>query len=135
LDAASEEFSWRLDMAQISEIWRAGCIIRSALLDDLAAAFRGDLPHGHLVLSPAIAAKLADAIPALRRTVAAGVGLGAALPSLSGSLAWYDSLRRARGTTNLIQAQRDFFGAHGFARLDRAGKFNLDWPVLASEAG
>ncbi|MEP5031824.1 MAG: NADP-dependent phosphogluconate dehydrogenase, partial [Marinomonas sp.] len=72
LDAASDEYAWHLDMAQISEIWRAGCIIRSALLDDLASAFRGELPHGHLVLSPVIAAKLARVIPALRRTVAAG---------------------------------------------------------------
>ncbi|MEP1765764.1 MAG: NADP-dependent phosphogluconate dehydrogenase [Sulfitobacter sp.] len=134
LDAASDEYAWHLDMAQISEIWRAGCIIRSALLDDLASAFRGDLPHGHLVLSPVIAAKLARVIPALRRTVAAGAGLGTALPALSASLAWYDSLRRARGTTNLVQAQRDFFGAHGFARTDREGKFNLEWPSLTHES-
>lgn len=132
LSAASGEFGWALDMAQISEIWRAGCIIRSSLLDDLAVAFKAELPHDHLVLAPSIAAKLADNIPALRRTVAAGVALGTALPALSASLAWYDSIRRARGTTNLIQAQRDFFGAHGFARTDKDGKFNLDWPDLAS---
>lgn len=135
LAAASEEFDWSLDLARISEIWRAGCIIRSALLDDFAQALRedssqGDLPAGHLILSPAIAAMLAQAIPSLRRTVAAGALLGTPLPALAAALAWYDSMRHARGTANLIQAQRDFFGAHGFARTDKEGKFNADWPDL-----
>ena len=130
LSAASTEFGWKLDMAQISEIWRAGCIIRSSLLDEFASAFRDKLPHGHLILAPAMAAKLAETIPALRRTVAAGVSLGIAAPALSAALAWYDSMRRARGSTNLVQAQRDFFGAHGFARMDQEGKFNAKWPDL-----
>ncbi|MDG1068144.1 MAG: NADP-dependent phosphogluconate dehydrogenase [Sulfitobacter sp.] len=131
LAAASEEFDWSLDLARISEIWRAGCIIRSALLDDFAQALRRDLPAGHLILSPAIAAMLGQAVPSLRRTVAAGALLGAPLPALAAALAWYDSMRHARGTANLIQAQRDFFGAHGFARTDKEGKFNADWPDLA----
>lgn len=127
LSAASAEFDWQLDLARISEIWRAGCIIRSALLDDFAAAFRGDLPHDHLILAPAIRAMLAESLPGLRRTVAAAVSMGAAVPALSASLAWYDSMRQARGTANLIQAQRDFFGAHGFERVDDAGKHHGDW--------
>jgi len=130
LAAASDEFDWSLDFTRISEIWRAGCIIRSALLDDFAQAFRGALPHDHLILAPAISAKLADAVPALRRTVAAGAALGTPLPSLSAGLAWYDSMRHGRGTANLIQAQRDFFGAHGFERTDKDGKFNAVWPDL-----
>ncbi len=134
LAAASDEFEWDLDMARISEIWRAGCIIRSALLDDFAEAFKDELPEGHLILAPAMVAILARIIPALRRTVAAGAVLGTPLPALSASLAWYDSMRRARGTTNLIQAQRDFFGAHGFERIDQEGKFNVEWPKLASES-
>lgn len=133
LAAASDEFDWSLDMARIAEIWRAGCIIRSALLDDLATALRDAPPHGHLILSPAIAATLAQTVPALRRTVVAGVSLGTALPALSAALAWYDSMRRGRGTANLIQAQRDFFGAHGFARTDAEGKFNAEWPNLDSD--
>ena len=130
LSAASEEFEWSLDMARISEIWRAGCIIRSALLDEFADAFRSDLPAGHLILAPAMRARLADSIGALRRVFAAGVSLGVALPALSASLAWYDTMRRGRGTANLIQAQRDFFGAHGFERLDEEGKFHGDWNAL-----
>lgn len=130
LSAASDEFDWSLDLARIAEIWRAGCIIRSGLLDVFADALRSEMAQGHLILAPAIAAMLADAIPALRRTVAAGVALGTPLPALSASLAWYDSMRRARGTANLIQAQRDFFGAHGFERTDRDGVHHADWPDL-----
>ncbi len=130
LSAASTEFDWALDLSRISEIWRAGCIIRSALLDDFAVAFRGDLPGGHLILAPAVRAMLGSSIPSLRRVLTAGISLGVALPALSASLAWYDSLRRDRGTANLIQAQRDFFGAHGFERLDEPGKHHGDWQRL-----
>lgn len=130
LSAASEEFAWSLDLARISEIWRAGCIIRSSLLDDLAEAFRGDLPMGQLILAPKIIALLETSIPSLRRVVAAGASTGVALPALSAALAWYDSIRRGRGSANMIQAQRDFFGAHGFARVDAEGKHHGDWPAL-----
>ena len=126
--AASIEFDWDLDFARISEIWRAGCIIRSALLDIFSAAFREALPGDHLILAPAMRDQLAQSIPALRRVVSAAVALGVAVPALSASLAWYDSMRRGRGTANLIQAQRDFFGAHGFERLDEAGgKHHGQW--------
>lgn len=128
LDAASAEFDWPLDMARISEIWRAGCIIRSALLDDLAQAFRASLPGGHLILSPQIRPLLEGALPGLRRTVAAAVLSGRPMSALSAALAWYDSMRQARGTADMIQAQRDFFGRHGFERIDAAGKHNADWP-------
>ncbi|MGC1495381.1 MAG: NADP-dependent phosphogluconate dehydrogenase [Sulfitobacter sp.] len=131
LAAASAEFDWSLDMAQISEIWRAGCIIRSTLLDEFAEAFRDDLPAGHLILAPAMRVRLGDSIGALRRVVAAGVSLGVGVPALSASLAWFDTMRRGRGTANLIQAQRDFFGHHGFDRVEESGKFHGDWNDLA----
>lgn len=127
LSAASEEFDWPLDLARISEIWRAGCIIRSALLDDFADAFRAELPGSHLILAPTIRAQLEQSIPGLRRVLAAAVSSGVAMPALSAALGWYDTMRRARGTANLIQAQRDFFGAHGFARTDAEGKHHGDW--------
>lgn len=130
LSVASEDFKWSLDLARISEIWRAGCIIRSTLLDDLAAAFRAGLPRGELILAPKIIALLEPSIPSLRRVVAAGAMSGVALPALSAALAWYDSIRRGRGSANMIQAQRDFFGAHGFARVDAEGKHHGNWPPL-----
>ena len=127
LAAASEAFGWGLDPARICEIWRAGCIIRSALLDDFAAAFRGELPGGELILAPGMRAELAARLPGLRRVVGWGVAAGIAVPSLSAGLAWYDTMRRGRGTANLIQAQRDFFGAHGFERLDAEGAHHGAW--------
>ncbi|APE42613.1 phosphogluconate dehydrogenase (NADP(+)-dependent, decarboxylating) [Sulfitobacter alexandrii] len=127
LSAASAEFGWELDLARVSDIWRAGCIIRSALLDDFASAFRGALPHGHLILAPAMRARLAETIPALRRVLAAGVSMGIALPALSAAMAWYDTIRRGRGTADLIQAQRDFFGHHGFERTDTTGRHHGTW--------
>ncbi|MFT4960958.1 MAG: 6-phosphogluconate dehydrogenase, partial [Paracoccaceae bacterium] len=127
LQAASDEFDWSLDLARIAEIWRAGCIIRSALLDDIAEAIRAGLPQDHLILAPTIRAALADNIGGLRTVVSAAVRAEIAVPSLSAGLAWYDSMRRARGTANLIQTQRDVFGAHGFERIDTPGKFHGNW--------
>lgn len=127
LQAASDQYEWALDMPRIAEIWRAGCIIRSTLLDDLADAFRSDLPQGELILAPAIRARLEVAITPLRRVVIAGVAAGIPVPVLAASLAWFDSIRTARGSTNLIQAQRDFFGEHGFKRLDKDGNHHGPW--------
>lgn len=127
MQAASDEFGWELDLARVADIWRAGCIIRSALLDDLGIALRSDMPAGSLLLTPEIARRMERGIPSLRRVVSAAVAAGLPAPSLSAVLAWYDSLRHARGTANLIQAQRDFFGAHGFERVDREGVFHGPW--------
>jgi 6-phosphogluconate dehydrogenase len=127
LQAASGEFGWGLDLARIAEIWRAGCIIRSALLDDLVDALRDDPPFGHLLLSPPIRAALSDSIGSLRQVVVAAALSGVPAPSLASALAWYDSMRTGRGTANLIQAQRDVFGAHGFERVDADGMHHGPW--------
>ncbi|MBE0455132.1 MAG: NADP-dependent phosphogluconate dehydrogenase [Roseovarius sp.] len=125
--AASEEYGWALDPAQIARIWRAGCIIRADLLDDIAAAFAGGAPRGEMILAPAIAQRLAQTVPALRQVVAEAVHAGHAVPVLSGALAWYDTMRRGRGTAALIQAQRDRFGHHGFERLGQDGLHHGPW--------
>ncbi len=127
LQAASDEYDWSLNLPRIAEIWRAGCIIRSTLLDDLADALRSDPPRGELILAPAIRARLDATIAPLRRVVANAVTNGIPVPVLTGALAWYDSIRTARGSTNLIQAQRDFFGKHGFKRIDRHGAQHGPW--------
>ena len=127
MTAASDEFGWSLDMARISEIWRAGCIIRSVLLDTFAAAFRDELPHGHLILSPEIARWLGAAIPGLRRVVCAAVANGQPVPALAAALSWHDSMAQARGTADMIQGLRDFFGAHGFERTDQDGTHHGPW--------
>ncbi|WP_158968775.1 NADP-dependent phosphogluconate dehydrogenase [Chachezhania sediminis] len=127
LRAASVEYGWSLDPAQIADIWRAGCIIRSDLLNEIAGAFRAGAPEGELVLSPAMQIALAETVPGLRATVGAAVAAGLPVPGLAAALGWYDSLRQARGTANLIQAQRDFFGAHRFERTDGGGPVHADW--------
>jgi len=116
--AADREFGWELDLARIAEVWRAGCIIRSAMLDDMAEAVRAGLPHGHLIFSNQFRARLSPAVPALRKLVASAAMHGLPVPAFSAALGYYDTMRAARGTTNIIQAQRDFFGAHGFERVD-----------------
>ena len=127
LAAASGEFGWGLDHAAIARVWRAGCIIRSALLDEIAGAFETDPPHGQLVFAPSMVAHLAPAIPALRSTVAQAVAAGHAVPALAAALGFLDTLAQGRGTTDLIQAQRDFFGRHGFDRIDGATGEHGPW--------
>ena len=128
LNAASEHYDWDLDLARIAEIWRAGCIIRSSLLDDIATAARAGMPHGQLILAPGVVPRLREAIPALRRVVAAAMAASVPVPGLASALGYFDTFRRGRGTTNMVQAQRDFFGRHGFERTDRdGGGFHGPW--------
>ena len=126
MSAAGGEYGWPLDLARIAEIWRAGCIIRSALLDDIADAFRAEA-SANLILAPNMRDRLAGLIPSLRQVVAQAVFAGLPVPALASALSYYDSIRRGRGTTNLTQAQRDFFGAHGFRRVDQDGTFHGSW--------
>jgi len=127
MEAASLEYDWALDYARIAQIWRAGCIIRSALLDDISDAFSADMPGGQLILAPSMAAKLSETIPALRRVLAAAIGGGHAVPAMAAAIGWYDTMRQGRGTADIIQAQRDFFGHHGFARLGEVGVYHGPW--------
>lgn len=129
LSAASQTYDWNLDMARIAEIWRAGCIIRSALLDDISAAFRGDMPKERLIFAPAFAARLNAGADALRRVVSSAALNGQPTPAFSAALAYLDTMRQARGTTDLVQAQRDFFGAHGFERVDMEGAHHGPWAM------
>ncbi|MGN7867638.1 NADP-dependent phosphogluconate dehydrogenase [Paracoccus sp. 22332] len=117
ISAASQRFGWTLDLPGIARVWRAGCIIRSAMLNDMAAALAED-PARNLVLAPFFASLIESALPGLRQVVAEGAAQGHALPALASGLMWFDLMRTERGTANLIQAQRDFFGAHGFQRID-----------------
>ena len=125
--AASQEFGWDLPMATVARIWRAGCIIRSQFLDTIASAFeaKADLPN--LLVSPAFVSMVSKAEPSLRRVVAMAATHGLAVPAISSALAYFDAYRLARGTANLIQAQRDFFGAHGFERIDGPGAHHGPW--------
>ena len=124
---ASKEFGWKLPMPEIAKIWRAGCIIRSQFLDDITSAFRAMPDVDNLVITPAFAALVKETDGALRRVVSTAALNGLAGPALASALGYFDSYRRGRGTANLIQAQRDFFGAHGFDRVDGVDKHHGPW--------
>lgn len=124
---ASREFGWSLPMPIIAKIWRAGCIIRSQLLDTMAEAFGEGSAAINLLMAPAFIAMMREAHPSLRRIVARAAEAGLPTPALSSALAYFDAYRQGRGTSNLIQAQRDFFGAHGFERIDGQGAFHGPW--------
>jgi len=125
--AASREFGWNLPLGTIARIWRAGCIIRSQFLGAIADAFDGAPETENLLMTPTFSQYMEAAHPHLRRVVAQSAEAGLPVPSLSAALAHFDTFRRGRGTANLIQAQRDFFGAHGFERIDREGSHHGAW--------
>ena len=129
LAEASTVYDWDLDLGAIARLWRGGCIIRAALLDDIARAYETDPSLENLVLDATLGAELAATIDGLRATVVAGVAAGVALPAMTSALAFFDGLRAARGSAALIQAQRDYFGAHTYERVDRPrGEwFHTDW--------
>ena len=127
MTGASKEFGWNLPMPTIAKIWRAGCIIRSQFLDTIAAAFSTGERIDNLLMAPAFVTMMKEAQPALRRVVARAAEAGLPVPALSSALAYFDAYRQGRGTSNLIQAQRDFFGAHGFERIDEPGAFHGPW--------
>lgn len=127
LAKASEERSWDLDLGEIARIWKAGCIIRAAFLGRIQEAFGRDAKLANLLFDDAFAKELAERQDGWRRSVTRAVENGIAVPSLTDSLAYYDSLRRKRLPANLTQAQRDLFGAHTYQRLDRDGTFHTEW--------
>ncbi len=118
LQAASSAHGFGANLAAVSRIWTAGCILRAALLDRLYAALVRDAKLELLHHDPDLAASLAETLPALRKTVARATEAGYAIPCLSSALNWLDGMATARGSAALIQAQRDCFGAHTYKRVD-----------------
>lgn len=127
MEAASREFAWNLPMPIIARIWRAGCIIRSQFLDAIASAFPDSGRLDNLLVAPAFVGEMKQSVPSLRKIIADAASFGLPVPALSASLAYFDSYRQGRGTANLIQAQRDFFGAHGFERIGETGAHHGQW--------
>lgn len=127
LNAASAEFGWGLPMPEIARVWREGCIIRSSMLNDMADALTQS-PDGNLMFAPYFSDLIRCNEAALRKTVTTAIAAGLQVPALSAGLAYFDAMRTGRSTANMIQAQRDFFGAHGFERTDKEGKgFHGPW--------
>ncbi|MBI1620960.1 NADP-dependent phosphogluconate dehydrogenase [Aquamicrobium zhengzhouense] len=134
MDQASDEFQWNLPMPTIARIWRAGCIIRSQFLGTLARSFEADPDAENLLLINDFVSMMEEAHPALRRVVAQAALAGLPVPALSAALGYFDAFRQARSTANLIQAQRDYFGAHGFERIDEGGEHHGPWGSGAASA-
>ena len=127
--AASEMYDWNLAYGAIALMWRGGCIIRAAFLEDIKAAFDTNPALSNLLLDPFFKAQIQQAEAAWRRVIGAAVTLGIPVPAMSSALAFYDGYRRARLPANLLQAQRDYFGAHTYERVDRPrGEFfHTNW--------
>ncbi|MGN7826466.1 NADP-dependent phosphogluconate dehydrogenase [Agrobacterium radiobacter] len=127
MSAASKEFNWNLPMPTIARIWRAGCIIRSEFLDEITSAFTKDPHVANLIVTPAFSGIVKDTDAPLRRVVSYAVLSGLPVSALASALGYFDAYRRGGGSANLIQAQRDFFGAHGFERTDGVDKPHGPW--------
>jgi 6-phosphogluconate dehydrogenase len=127
LDAAADEFGWKLNNGNVALLWRGGCIIRSRFLGDIKNAFDKNPELENLLLDDFFRAAVEKAQPSWRRVVAAGATLGVPMPGFTSALSYFDGYRRDRLPANLLQAQRDYFGAHTYQRLDKEGTFHTDW--------
>ncbi|KJD31226.1 6-phosphogluconate dehydrogenase [Tamlana nanhaiensis] len=127
LTDASKEYDYGCDIAVIAKIWRAGCIIRAALLADITDAYNDNPELKNLLLAPAFVEKVTSTVDSARNLVAYAAKSGIPVPGLSNSLTYFDAYTSSRLPLNLIQAQRDYFGSHTYERLDMEGIFHTEW--------
>lgn len=127
LQHASQEYKYELNMADIARIWRGGCIIRATLLEQIMAAYKKDATLANLLVNDFFASELIKSQSAIRNIVQTAVSQSIPLAAFCSSLSYFDSYRRGWLPTNLIQAQRDYFGAHTYERIDRTGIFHTQW--------
>ena len=124
---ASVQYEWELNLGKIASIFRAGCIIQAAFLGDITAAFERNAGLQNLLLDPIFAERVRVGHAALRQVVAQGVLCGVPMPVMTSAVSYLDGYRGAPVGANLIQAQRDYFGAHTYHRTDREGVFHHEW--------
>ena len=127
LKIASEKYHYWLNLETIARIWRGGCIIRSELLEDICVAFQNKSDLSNLLLDENISNKINRCQGSLRKVVSQITELGLPIPGFMAALAYFDAFRSGWLPINLIQAQRDYFGSHGFERIDVSGKFHAEW--------
>ena len=133
LAAASAEYKFDLNLGEIAKIWRAGCIIRASLLGDIMAAYQRDPKLGNLLLDESFRTAVESRQAGWRLLVQAAVGMGIPVLAVSASLAYFDGYRSERLPANLTQAQRDYFGAHTYRRIDKEGTFHTEWSANSTE--
>ncbi|MBL0309678.1 MAG: NADP-dependent phosphogluconate dehydrogenase [Bacteroidetes bacterium] len=127
LQAASQKYKYDLKLDDVAAIWRGGCIIRASLLEDIRSAFSQHSDLSNLILSDAFSRKLIQSQQGIRKVIQTAVETGVPVPAMMGALAYFDSYRSGWLPANLIQAQRDDFGAHTYERNDREGVFHTNW--------
>lgn len=128
IKAGDKEHDWQLPMDKVASVWRAGCIIRAHLLEDIRRAFANQQDLPNLLVNEHFSSVMAECQQDLREVVAMAAMNGVAVPAFMSALSYYDAYRTERLPANLLQAQRDYFGAHTYQRLDRPGKFHTQWP-------
>ncbi|WP_233615344.1 NADP-dependent phosphogluconate dehydrogenase [Leucobacter chromiisoli] len=131
--AAARQYGWKIDSGAVAKIWRAGCIIRARFLGRISEAYGADADLVSLITAPFFADATGRAQASWRRVVATAATSGVPAPGFASSLAYYDGLRASRLPAALIQAQRDFFGAHTYRRVDGPGVFHTEWSGDRSE--
>ena len=130
LAAAAKEHDWTLDYGAIAMMWRGGCIIRAQFLERISEAYKASPDLENLMLAPYFTAALAKAQDPWRYVVATAATIGVPVPVFMTALAYYDGYRHASLPANLLQAQRDYFGAHTYERTDKPGTFHTEWLEL-----
>jgi len=127
---AQKEYKWELDFGSIAQIWRGGCIIRAIFLQKITEAYARKPELANLLLDPYFNKTIQKAQANWRKVIALAVENGVSIPTFASALSYYDGYRSARLPANLLQAQRDYFGAHTYERVDQPrGKFfHVDWP-------
>eukprot|EP00475_Leptophrys_vorax_P012142 TRINITY_DN18569_c0_g1_i1.p1 TRINITY_DN18569_c0_g1~~TRINITY_DN18569_c0_g1_i1.p1 ORF type:complete len:592 (+),score=76.43 TRINITY_DN18569_c0_g1_i1:61-1776(+) len=131
--AKSAEQGWGLNLGELARIWKGGCIIRAVFLDAIKQAYDRDAALANLLVDSEFAKGVVERQAAWRRVVALSIQAGITAPGMSTSLAYFDSYRRGRLPANLVQAQRDYFGAHTYERVDKPGSYHTEWAKLARE--
>jgi 6-phosphogluconate dehydrogenase len=133
LAAAAAAHDWPLKYGDIALLWRGGCIIRARFLDRIKEAFDADANLENLLLAPYFQQAVDKSQAAWRRVVCTAVQSGIPVPAFAAALSYYDGYRQARLPANLLQAQRDYFGAHTYQRTDKPGTFHTDWLRMRRE--
>ncbi|MFZ5833345.1 MAG: decarboxylating NADP(+)-dependent phosphogluconate dehydrogenase [Planctomycetota bacterium] len=135
MQAAAIEHDWPLEFGPIALLWRGGCIIRAVFLERIKEAFDADPKLENLLLAPYFRDAVAKSQPAWRHVIRTAIELGVPTPAFSAALSYYDGYRSARLPANLLQAQRDYFGAHTYQRVDKEGVFHTDWIRVRRQPG
>lgn len=131
ISTASQTFNWGLNLGEMARIWKGGCIIRAGFLNKIKKAFDENPALANLLLAPEFKQTILDRQGAWRQVIVTAAQLGIPVPAFSASLDYFDSYRRERLPQNLTQAQRDYFGAHTYKRIDKEGTFHTEWVPIA----